>query len=84
MRATRARPRPVLPAVASTTVPPGLQAAVALGRLDHGAADAVLDRAAGILGFELEEQRQGPVSMRVTSTSGVLPISFRALVATAN
>jgi hypothetical protein len=34
----------------------GLEPPVALGRLDHRLADAVLDRAAGILVLELEEQ----------------------------
>ncbi|MDT4863759.1 hypothetical protein FQZ97_984800 [compost metagenome] len=37
----------------------GLEAAVALGAVDHRQADAVLDRAAGILRLELEEQRAG-------------------------
>ncbi len=36
-----------------------LQAAVALGGIDHRQADAVLDRAAGVLRFELEEERAG-------------------------
>ncbi len=35
----------------------GSQAAVAFGGVDHGQADAVLDRTAGVLGFELEKQR---------------------------
>jgi hypothetical protein len=33
-----------------------LELAVALGRLDHGQADAIFDRAAGILALELDEQ----------------------------
>ena len=37
----------------------GRQPAVALGGLDHRQRDAVLDRAAGILAFELEEQPAG-------------------------
>ena len=37
----------------------GLQAAVALGGIDHRQADPVLDRAAGVLRFELQEQRAG-------------------------
>ncbi|MCY1346312.1 hypothetical protein D9M69_323950 [compost metagenome] len=37
----------------------GLQSAVALGGLDHRHADAVLDGAAGVLRFELEEQGAG-------------------------
>jgi len=35
----------------------GTQAAVTLGGVDHGQADAVLDGTAGVLGFQLEEQR---------------------------
>jgi hypothetical protein len=38
----------------------GLQLAAALGALDHREPDAVLDRAAGILRFELQQQRAGP------------------------
>ena len=49
----------MLPAVASIRVPPGFEAAVALGRLDHRERDAILDRAAGILVLELEEQAAG-------------------------
>src|SRR5258706_296748 len=37
----------------------GLEAAVALGRLDHREPDAVLDRAARVLAFELEEELAG-------------------------
>jgi hypothetical protein len=33
-----------------------MQATVAFGSVDHGQADAVLDRAAGVLRFELEEE----------------------------
>jgi hypothetical protein len=50
----------VLPAVASTTGAAGSEAAVAFGGLDHRQADAVLDRAAGVLRFELQEQRARP------------------------
>jgi hypothetical protein len=35
----------------------GAQAAIPLGGVDHGQANAVLDGAAGVLGFKLEEQR---------------------------
>ena len=35
----------------------GSQAAIALGGVDHRQADAILDRTAGVLRFELEEQR---------------------------
>ncbi|MNZ97336.1 hypothetical protein D3C78_1165690 [compost metagenome] len=34
----------------------GAQAAIALGGVDHRQADAILDRTAGVLRFELEEQ----------------------------
>ncbi|MCY1545462.1 hypothetical protein D9M68_814060 [compost metagenome] len=34
----------------------GLEPAITLGAVDHGDADAVLDRTAGVLGFELQEQ----------------------------
>jgi hypothetical protein len=37
-------------------VPPGLSLAVLLGRSDHRAGDAVLDRAARVLVFQLQEQ----------------------------
>src|SRR3546814_13372626 len=37
----------------------GLQPAVMLRRLDHRLADAILDRAAGILALELQEQAAG-------------------------
>jgi len=37
----------------------GLQQPLALGGLDHRQADAVLDRAARVLGFELEEELAG-------------------------
>ncbi|MNF60755.1 hypothetical protein D3C84_423770 [compost metagenome] len=37
----------------------GLEPAVALGAVDHGDADAVLDGAAGVLAFELEKERAG-------------------------
>jgi hypothetical protein len=39
---------PVLPEVGSTIVPPGFRLAGGFRRFDHGKADAVLDRAAGI------------------------------------
>ena len=52
----------------------GLQAAVALGGLDHRQADAVLDRAAGVLRFELEEQLAAAGVEARHPTSGVLPI----------
>jgi hypothetical protein len=55
-------------------VPPGCRRP-SLGGVDHRQADAVLDRAAGVLRFKLEEQVHGPVSKRLTRTSGVLPIS---------
>ena len=45
-----------MPAVASTIVPPGFRSPRCLGFLDHRQADAVLDRAAGIHVFELQEQ----------------------------
>ena len=48
-----------MPAVASTIVPPGCRLSVALGGLDHRQADAILDRAAGVLAFELGEQPAG-------------------------
>ena len=46
---------PVLPAVPSTTVPPGLQSPAALGVVDDGARGAILDRAAGIHELGLAE-----------------------------
>ena len=49
----------MLPAVASTISAPGLMLPVALGGLDHRQRDAVLDRAAGVLVLELEEQPAG-------------------------
>ena len=56
----------------------GLQAPVALGRLDHGEADAILDRAAGVLAFQLDEQPARPGVELRSSTIGVLPISSSA------
>ena len=38
----------------------GLEPAVRLGRLDHGARRTVLERAGGVGAFELEEQPAGP------------------------
>ena len=49
----------MLPAVASMIVPPGPQPAPALGLLDHGHADAVLDAAAGIERLELDQHPRG-------------------------
>ena len=46
----------MLPEVGSTIVPPGPQATVLLGSLDHREADAVLHRATGIQVLELREQ----------------------------
>ena len=47
---------PVFPLVGSTiTVLPWREQAVALGRLDHGEADAVLDAVGGVLALELGE-----------------------------
>ncbi len=46
----------MLPAVASMSVPPGFSLPVAFGRFDEVEADAVLDRAAGVLVLELQEQ----------------------------
>jgi len=51
-----------------------LQAAVALGLLDHRQRHAILDRATGVLVFQFDEQPAGPVSNWVSSSIGVLPI----------
>ena len=48
----------MLPDVGSTMVPPGPQLPVALGRLDHPHADAVLHRAAGVQVLELGDHRR--------------------------
>ena len=53
---TSARPRPVLPAVASTIVPPGFRRPSRSAASIIDSADAVLDRAARVCRFELEEQ----------------------------
>ena len=50
----------MLPAVASTMVAARLEPAVALGGLDHRQRDAVLDRAAGVLALQLDEQPARP------------------------
>ena len=53
-----ASPCPVLPLVGSMMVPPGLEQARPLGRLDHRQADAVLHRTARIEHLELREQER--------------------------
>ena len=73
--ATRASPRPVLPAVASTKRRARPDLPVALGGLDHRAADAVFDRAAGVVVFQLDQQPAKPSVELRSSTSGVLPIN---------
>ncbi len=72
--ATSARPRPVLPAVASMMVPPGF-------RLPSRSAASIMDSAIrslieppGLRFSSLRNSRQGPVSKLRTSTIGVLPI----------
>ena len=62
-RATSASPRRVLPAVASTTVPHDFRRPFAFRGVDHCQPDPILDRAAGILRFELQE-RGGTVPYR--------------------
>jgi hypothetical protein len=51
-----------------------LEAAVGLGRLDHRARHAVLDRAPGVLVLQLQEQPARPGVEVATSSIGVLPI----------
>ena len=77
--AARARPTPVLPAVASMIVPPGCSQPAPLGLLDHGHADAVLDAAAGIERLELDQDRgrTRPVASRCSGIKGVRPIADR-------
>ena len=60
----------------------GADFALALGRFDHRAADAVFDRAARVLVFELEKQLAA-AAYRAWSTanSGVLPIMSSRLFA---
>ncbi len=52
---TKAKPMPVLPLVGSTTTPPGTSLPLLLGALDHRQANAIFDRTAGVLRFELAE-----------------------------
>src|ERR1700679_2981667 len=75
---TCARPRPVLPAVASTIVPPGLS-------LPSRSAASIIDLPMRSLieppGFwlsSLTNRRHGPVSNLLSSTIGVLPIRSSA------
>ena len=56
-----ARPTPVLPDVGSTIVPPGLQPAVRLRRLDHGEGRPVLHAAARVEVLELGQEMAGQV-----------------------
>jgi hypothetical protein len=76
-----ARPMPVLPEVGSMMVPPGCSAPLALGVLDHGQRDAVLDRAAGIaaLGLDPDLLAPGP-NRRLMRTCGVLPMVSQDVV----
>jgi hypothetical protein len=54
-RQTRAMPMPVLPDDGSMSVWPGLEEPSFSAVLDHGEGDAVLDRAAGILTLQLDQ-----------------------------
>ena len=68
---------PVLPEVGSTSVFAGADAAVALHRLDHGDADAVLDAGDRVEELELCEQPGGHafrLGDLVEPHSGVSPI----------
>jgi hypothetical protein len=47
-----------------------------LGARDHRQRDAVLDRPARVLAFELGEQPARPVSNFLSSTTGVCPIEI--------
>ena len=53
---------PVLPDVPSMIVPPGLSKPRFLGVVDHGDADAILHRAAGIgvVGFDVRSAASNP------------------------
>jgi hypothetical protein len=63
---------PVLPAVPFDQRVARLDVAALLGRLDHRQADAVLDRAAGILAFQLQVKRaRADVEVAGTDDRGV-------------
>src|SRR5262249_54441063 len=74
---TRARPSPVLPAVASTMVPPGASRPSASAAAIMARAGRSLREPDGFALSSLRNNRHGPRSMRVTSTRGVLPIRSR-------
>ena len=65
------------PRCASTIVPPGLQLAGRLGRVDDRDADAVLDRVGRVVELELGRppSPSAPSVILLMRTSGVLPIS---------
>src|SRR4051812_6176980 len=72
-----ARPSPVLPAVASTIVPPGCSfPSRSAASIIESAIRSLIDPL-GLKFSSLRKSWHGPVSIRVISTSGVSPISER-------
>src|ERR1700730_5280959 len=71
---TSVSPSPVLPAVASTMVPPGLRRPSASAASIMVRAGRSLSEPEGFALSSLRNSRQGPRSMRVTSMRGVSPM----------
>src|SRR5258708_6540998 len=75
--ATRAKPRPVLPAVASMSVPPGLRSPERSAASTMANAIRSFIEPVGFWFSSFIKSRHWPLSNRVHSTRGVLPISER-------